>query len=141
MLALRMDGAPASPSTIARKRAVFSGALKYAVELRLPDAHPMSLVSWTAPKTADEVDRRAVVNPAQARALLTEAGRAVPELEAFFGCMYYAAPRPGDVLHLREDEYERPTGVGVGRAAPDLLGPSLSAETGTTEATPPRTEG
>lgn len=34
-LALRMDGKAASPSTVARKRAVFSGALKYAVELRL----------------------------------------------------------------------------------------------------------
>jgi integrase len=107
-LALRMDGVPASPSTIARKRAVFSGALKYAVELRLLDAHPMSLVSWTAPKTADEVDRRAVVNPDQARVLLAEVGRTVPELEAFFGCMYYAALRPEEVLHLREDEYERP---------------------------------
>jgi hypothetical protein len=53
----------------------------------------MSLVSWTAPKTADEVDRRAVVNPEQARALLAEVGRTVPELEAFFGCMYYAALR------------------------------------------------
>ncbi|MGA5312280.1 tyrosine-type recombinase/integrase [Micromonospora taraxaci] len=107
-LALRMDGAPASPSTIARKRAVFSGALKYAVELRLLDTHPMTLVSWTAPKTADEIDRGAVVNPDQARALLTEIGQTVPELEAFFGCMYYAALRPEEVLHLREDEYERP---------------------------------
>ncbi|WP_327033906.1 integrase [Micromonospora ureilytica] len=107
-LALRMDGAPASASTIARKRAVFSGALKYAVELRLLDTHPMTLVSWTAPKTADEIDRGAVVNPDQARALLAEVGRTVPELEAFFGCMYYAALRPEEVLHLREDEYERP---------------------------------
>lgn len=113
-LALRMDGAPASPSTIARKRAVFSGALKYAVELRLLDAHPMSLVSWTAPKMADEVDRGAVVNPDQARALLAEVGRSVPELEAFFGCMYYAALRPEEVLHLREDEYERPAQHGGG---------------------------
>ncbi|WP_433535783.1 hypothetical protein ACQPZK_28115 [Micromonospora sp. CA-249363] len=44
-------------------------------------------MSWTAPKTADEVDRHAVVNPDQARALLAETGRTVPELEAFFGCM------------------------------------------------------
>ncbi|KAB1107431.1 hypothetical protein [Micromonospora aurantiaca (nom. illeg.)] len=107
-LALRMDGTPASPNTVARKRAVFSGALKYAVELRLLDTHPMSLLSWTAPKMADEVDRGAVVNPDQARALLAEVGRSVPELEAFFGCMYYAALRPEEVLHLHEDEYERP---------------------------------
>ncbi|MFF0720435.1 tyrosine-type recombinase/integrase [Micromonospora sp. NPDC003816] len=124
-LALRIDGAPASPATIARKRAVFSGALKYAVELRLLDTHPMSLVSWTAPKTADEVDRRAVVNPDQARALLAEVGRAVPELEAFFGCMYYAALRPEEVLHLREDEYERPAHPG-GWGALHLTGSTVA---------------
>ncbi|WP_407951683.1 hypothetical protein [Plantactinospora veratri] len=141
-LALRMDGAPASPSTIARKRAVFSGALKYAGELRLLDAHPMSLVSWTAPKTADEVDRRAVVNPDQARALLAEVGRTVPELEAFFGCMYYAALRPEEVLHLREDEYERPAQRG-GWGVLHLTGSTRWpwAGPGAMGTTPPRTEG
>ncbi|GIM81625.1 hypothetical protein [Salinispora arenicola] len=49
-----------------------------------------------------------MVNSDQARALLAEVGRSVPELEAFFGCMYYAALRPEEVLHLREDKYERP---------------------------------
>ena len=112
-LALRMkDGKAASPSTIARKRAVFSGALKYAVELRLLEAHPLSLVSWIAPKHNDEIDRKAVVNPKQARALLAAVRASVPELEAFFGCMYYSALRPEEVLNLREDEYERPTKKG-----------------------------
>lgn len=108
-LAQRMDGRSASASTVNRKRAVFSGALKYAVELRLLDAHPLSLVSWTAPKSTDEVDRRTVVNPSQARALLAAVRAKAPELEAFFGCMYYAALRPEEALHLREDEFERPT--------------------------------
>ena len=112
MVALRLDGAAASASTVARKRAVFSGAMKYAVELRLLDAHPLALVSWTAPKNDDEIDRKAVVNPVQARALLAAVRERVPELEAFFGCMYYAALRPEEVLHLREDEYERPDKIG-----------------------------
>ncbi|MFY1688042.1 tyrosine-type recombinase/integrase [Plantactinospora sp. WMMB782] len=108
-IALRMkDGGAASASTIARKRAIFSGALKYAVELRLLEVHPLSLVSWVAPKHDDEVDRKAVVNPAQARALLAAVANRTPELVAFFGCMYYAALRPEEVLNLREDEYERP---------------------------------
>ncbi|BEL10032.1 integrase [Actinoplanes sichuanensis] len=108
-IALRTkDGGPASPSTIARKRAIFSGALKYAVELRLLEVHPLSLVSWIAPKHDDEVDRKAVVNPTQARALLAAVRDRTPELVAFFGCMYYAALRPEEVLNLREDEYERP---------------------------------
>jgi integrase len=108
-IALRMkDGGAASASTNARKRAIFSGALKYAVELRLLEAHPLSLVSWIAPKHDDEVDAKAVVNPAQARALLAAVRDRMPELVAFFGCMYYAALRPEEVLNLREDEYERP---------------------------------
>ncbi|MFU8873644.1 hypothetical protein [Micromonospora sp. SL4-19] len=46
----------------------------------------------------------------------------MPELEAFFGCMSYAALRPEEVLHLREDEDELPAQrAGVGRAAPDRL--------------------
>ena len=112
-LALLMkDGKAAAPATIARKRAVFSGALKYAVELRLLETHPLSLVSWVAPKHNDEIDRKAVVNPKQARDLLAAVSARVPELEAFFGCMYYSALRPEEVLNLRDDEYERPTKKG-----------------------------
>ncbi|WP_433210987.1 tyrosine-type recombinase/integrase [Dactylosporangium sp. CS-047395] len=107
-LALRMDGKSASASTVARKRAVFSGALKYAVELRFIDRHPLTLVSWTAPKKKDGVDRGVVVNVAQAVALLEAVREVSPELEAFFGCMYYAGLRPEEVLHLQDDEYERP---------------------------------
>src|SRR5262249_18817300 len=36
-LALRLDGGPAAGATVRRKRAIFSGALRYAVELRLLD--------------------------------------------------------------------------------------------------------
>ncbi|WP_245666652.1 MULTISPECIES: hypothetical protein [Micromonospora] len=74
---------------------------------------------------ADEVDRRAVVNPDQAWALLAEVGRTVPELEAFFGCMYYGALRPEEVLHLREDEYERPAQCG-GWAVLHLTGSTVA---------------
>jgi integrase len=112
LLALRQDGQAASPPTVRRKRAIFSSALKYAVELRLPDVHPLDQVSWTAPAQADEVDKRVVVNPQQARQLLAAVRTRVPELEAFFGCLYYAALRPEEALHLRDDEYQRPTHEG-----------------------------
>ncbi|RZU51916.1 site-specific recombinase XerD [Krasilnikovia cinnamomea] len=107
-LAVLLDGKAAAASTVARKRAVFSGALRYAVELGHLDSHPMERVSWTAPKNTDEVDRQVVANPTQARALLAAVDSAMPEMTAFFGCMYYAALRPEEALHLREDEYERP---------------------------------
>src|SRR5918998_4235069 len=50
-----------------RKRAVFSSCLRYAVELRLLTAHPMTAVSWIAPQSSEVVDRRQVANhvPAQ----------------------------------------------------------------------------
>jgi len=108
LLALRLDGKPAAATTIARKRAVFYGALRYAVELRLLDGHPMDYVQWTTPKSEDEVDRRVVVNPKQARALLDAVRDREPRLAAFFACMYYAALRPAEVLHLRADECELP---------------------------------
>jgi integrase len=107
-LATKLDGTAAAATTVARKRAVFSGALRYAVELGQLDTHPMDQVSWVAPKTDDAVDRLVVANPRQARALLAAVEQHSPELVAFFGCMYYAAMRPEEVLHLREDEYRRP---------------------------------
>ncbi len=107
-LATRTDGKAAAPTTVARKRAVFYGALRYAVELRLLDAHPMEHVQWMAPKGVDEVDRRSVVNPTQARALLDAVQDRDPRLVGFFACMYYAALRPAEALHLRADECELP---------------------------------
>jgi site-specific recombinase XerD len=107
-LAARMDGKAAAPNTVARKRAIFYGALRYAVELRLLAMHPMEHVQWAGPKGEEEVDRRSVVNPGQARALLDAVGRKDPHLVGFFACMYYAALRPAEVLHLRADECELP---------------------------------
>jgi integrase len=43
-----------------------------------------------------------VVNPEQARALLAAVRAKAPELEAFYACLYYAALRPAEALHLRE---------------------------------------
>jgi hypothetical protein len=52
------------------------------------------------------------VNPGHAASLLAAVKKIAPDLVAFFGSMYYAALRPEEALHLREDEYERPTKVG-----------------------------
>jgi site-specific recombinase XerD len=107
-LSLRLDGKSAAASTIARKRTALSSALKYAVELRLLESNPLLRVTWIAPKGTEEVDRRTVVNPEQAKALLAAVREILPDLEAFFGCMYYAALRPEEVLHLKDHEFERP---------------------------------
>jgi integrase len=108
LLALRLDGKPAAHTTVARKRAVFYGALRYAVELDHLVGHPMDRVSWTTPQAEDEIDFRVVVNPAQAATLLRSVGDIDPAMVGFFACMYYAALRPGEVLHLRQQDCTLP---------------------------------
>lgn len=107
-LTVRQDGKAAAANTISRKRAVFYGALRYAVELRRLQAHPLDNLHWTAPRSTDEVDRRSVVNPGQAILLLDAVSRRNPRLVAFFACMYYSGLRPAEVLHLRVDDCELP---------------------------------
>jgi integrase len=113
-LSLRIDGKQAAATTIARKRAVFYGALRYAVELRLLPTHPMDHVQWVTPKSDDEVDRRSVVSPQQALKLLDAVHDKSPRLVAFFACLYYAALRPAEALHLRIDDCDLPEDDGWG---------------------------
>ena len=105
-IALRIDGSAAAATTIARKRAVFYGALNYAVELDLLAANPIDKVSWKAPKAADQVDRRLVAGPKQVAALLEAVAGIRPELVAFFGCLYYATMRPGESVALERSHCE-----------------------------------
>jgi integrase len=103
--ARNLTGKAAAGSTQRRKRSVFYNALGYAVELgRLP-SNPIDRIQWTAPAVAQSVDRRVVVSPAQARKLLA-AVRGLSDrgahLEAFYGCLYYAALRPSEAVMLRE---------------------------------------
>ena len=100
-LCTRLDGSPAAANTITRKRAVFHGALGYAVELGLLPANPIGLVRWRAPTAASAVSPATVPSPAQVRAILAQVARIRPELAAFFGCLYYAALRPEEAVALR----------------------------------------
>jgi integrase len=107
-LTLRIDGKAAAASTVHRKRAIFSGALRYGVELDCLPTHPMKNVRWEAPKLSSEVDRRPVVNQEQGHRPLLGFRRTTPELEALFATMYEAALRPEECLMLADQDYERP---------------------------------
>ena len=101
----RLDGRPAAATTTRRKRAVFANALGYAVERRLLPASPLGQIQWKASEVAETVDRRSVANPAQAGRLLKAVRGQGPRgehMEAFFGCLYYAALRPAEAVALRE---------------------------------------
>ncbi|MDX2727271.1 tyrosine-type recombinase/integrase [Streptomyces sp. PA03-2a] len=111
-LTKKLDGATASASTIRRKRAIFHNALGYAVDAgRLPQ-NPLPQVQWRAPEQVEEeLDLATVPDPRQALALLdavrTQSARG-RRLVAFFGCMYYAAARPAEVIGLCVEDCDLP---------------------------------
>ncbi len=101
-LTLRLDGVRAAANTVIRKRAVFHGALGYAVETGLLESNPADRISWRVPRACRAADPTVVASPAQAEALLAAVARIRPELTAFFGCLYYAALRPEEAVALRQ---------------------------------------
>jgi integrase len=110
-LSLRLDGNPAADNTVKRKLTVFSNCLRYAVERELLTALPLSKVDWTAPQTDDEIDFRFVPGPTLAKQLIEavgEQGERGRHLKAFFGCLYYAANRPGEASNVGEDDFDLP---------------------------------
>ncbi|GAA2876067.1 tyrosine-type recombinase/integrase [Streptosporangium fragile] len=119
-LTLRLDGGAAAATTIARKRSVFYNALQYAVDLEELPTNPIDKVkAWKPPKVREVVDRRVVVNPVQARELLTAVtyvgrlnrGR---HLRGFFACLYFGGLRPAEALGLRKQDCHLPA-TGWGR--------------------------
>ncbi|MGW9291321.1 tyrosine-type recombinase/integrase [Streptomyces albidoflavus] len=104
-LSLKLDGTPAAPRTARRKRACLSEVLGLAVEEKYftVPVNPITTVKWAPPKSVEEVDPDSVANPRQVRALLRavrEQGQRGAHLEAFFGCLYYAAMRPAEATAL-----------------------------------------
>src|SRR5215831_4007727 len=101
-----VDGKIAAASTGRRHRTILANAMDYAIERGLLATNPVRALRWTSPKVSGQVDRRSVVNPHQARALL-DAVRAQqpsgPRLVAFFAVMYYAGLRPEEATNLNTD--------------------------------------
>ncbi|MFF4407240.1 tyrosine-type recombinase/integrase [Streptomyces sp. NPDC001404] len=104
-LTLKLDGGTAAAKTVLRKKATFSDALGYAVDKGYLIANPLPTVRWRAPQSTEEVDPECVPNPRQVAQLLDAVrqlqGRG-PHLAPFFGCMYYAAMRPAEVIRLQQ---------------------------------------
>jgi integrase len=83
-----------------------------AVERGLLVKNPLTAIAWKAPRTVKGVDRRVVISPNQARALLTAVRRqkpSGPSLVAFFGAMYFAALRPAEAATLRKSNLALPS--------------------------------
>jgi integrase len=113
----KQDGTAAAANTANRKRAVLNNLMQYAIEIGVVPANPLKAVKWTGPRTLKTVDPRTVVNADQARRLLAAVGRQDQRGErmvAFFGCIYYAALRPEEVIDLRLDNLASLPGHGWG---------------------------
>jgi integrase len=134
-ITLRQDGRIASATTIARKRSVFANVLRYAVELEELPADPLARLSWKPPKVSETVDRRVVVNPRQARELLSAVtyvghrGRGQrsrgQRLMALYACMYFAALRPAEAVALRQQDCYLPE-TGWGRLTLETSRPEVN---------------
>ncbi|MFD8393086.1 tyrosine-type recombinase/integrase [Streptomyces sp. NPDC059680] len=111
-ISLRLDGGKAAENTARRKRMVLSNVLRYTVEEKgLLASNPLPRVDWTPPESDDEIDFRYVPDPRLARSLLgavRDSGPRGQHLHAFFGCLYYAAMRPGEIVALTESDCTLP---------------------------------
>jgi integrase len=129
------DGRAAGATTIARKRSVFANVIRYAVKLEEMPSNPLDRPSWKPPKVSEVVDRRVVVNPRQARELLTAVTyvgqqRRGPHargqrLMALYACMYFAALRPGEAVGLRRQDCHLPE-TGWGRLTLEKSRPEVN---------------
>lgn len=108
----KLDGKTAAAGTIRRKRAIFYNSLEYAVEADLISENPLPRLNWKAPEQVEEeVDPACVPDPGQAAKLLAAVRDQSPRgrrLVGFFGCMYYAAARPAEVIGLRLQDCDLP---------------------------------
>jgi integrase len=87
--------------------------LNYAVERRYLPHNPLRDIRVKRQLTAEAIDPRVVVNPAQARDLLNAVRVIEPTVHAYFACLYYAGLRPAEARNLRRADLELPeTGWG-----------------------------
>ncbi|WP_152364916.1 tyrosine-type recombinase/integrase [Microlunatus speluncae] len=111
-IAHRLDGTVRSATATSRWRKIISNLAEYAVERDVLTENPVSTAARKAPqRTSMVVDRRRVVNPTQAWALLgavASQGATGERLHAYFGCLYYAALRPEEGAALTEDQLDLP---------------------------------
>ncbi|MFB7465927.1 hypothetical protein ACFCZ1_20930 [Streptomyces sp. NPDC056224] len=99
----RLDGSVTAASTIKRSRRVLDRMLEHAVKQNVLRTKPLPKGRGTTPKTSLAVDKRSLINRSQAAGLLgwvRRRPRGGARLHAFFATMYWAGPRPEEVVAM-----------------------------------------
>jgi integrase len=110
-VATTLTGKSAASSSVRRDRSILSNVLTSAVERKVLDTHPFTVVKVDKVKSSRAVDKRCLLNPRQAKALLDWV-KARPRngatLHAFFAVLYYAGLRPEEAVMLRVQDLTLP---------------------------------
>ncbi|MCL8017696.1 tyrosine-type recombinase/integrase [Streptomyces sp. AS02] len=107
----KLDGTRAAASSVKRNRRILNVAMGYAVKHKVLRANPLPKGRGAAPKTSSAVDKRSLLNPEQAARLLgwvRRRPRGGQRLHAFFATMYYAGPRPEEVVAMKVADVRLP---------------------------------
>jgi integrase len=111
-LAVNLDGKTAAGSTIRRNRNILHNALGHAVQRDLLTDNPLTLAEDERVRAVRALDKRRLINPAQARALLAAVKARRPSglrVHAFLSVMYFAGLRPEEVVSLCVRDLTLPT--------------------------------
>ncbi|MGW7065993.1 tyrosine-type recombinase/integrase [Streptomyces sp. NPDC054855] len=110
----RLDGKQAAAWSRKRHRRVLNVAMKYAIRRRILRTNPLPKgrdSGMATTRTTGAVDKRSLLNPEQAAALLgwiRRRPRGGPRLHAFFATLYYCAPRPEEAVAMRVSDVRLP---------------------------------
>jgi integrase len=102
-LGTKLDGTRAAASSVKRNRRILNVAMEYAVTHRILRSNPLPKGRGKAPQASSAVDKRSLLNPVQAAGLLgwvRQRPRGGKRLHPFFATMYYAGPRPEEVVAM-----------------------------------------
>ncbi|MFD3353252.1 tyrosine-type recombinase/integrase [Streptomyces fradiae] len=109
----RLDGTQAAAWSRKRNRRVLNVVMKYAVRRGVLRANPLpkGKESTTATRTTNTVDKRSLMNPEQATAILDwirHRPRGGRRLHAFFATLYYCGLRPEEAVAMRVEDVTLP---------------------------------
>ncbi|MER6276053.1 hypothetical protein ABT202_07020 [Streptomyces sp900105245] len=109
----RLHGKQAAAWSRKRNRRILNVVMKHAARRRILRANPLPKGKETTAvtKTTNAVDKRSLLNPEQAAAILDwirRRPRGGRRLHAFFATLYYCGPRPEEAVAVRVEDVTLP---------------------------------